>query len=112
MPKDKYHQIELLCYMTSDVYTAKISDLDLYCELIIDKNTLYITIDISKHPDRGIFVRLYPLHFEIWLNGKSFNINYPKNVIIDPDTINRTRKNGIIDITAKIIKRKFKLFSF
>ena len=71
-----------------------------------------MTINISKHSDCDIFVRSYPSHFEIWLNGKSFNINYPKNIIIDPDTIERTRKNGIIDITAKIIKRKFKLFLF
>ena len=43
---------------------------------------------------------------------QTFNVNYPKNIIIDPDTVKRTRKNGIIDVTAKIVKRKFKLFSF
>jgi hypothetical protein len=98
--------------MTSDVYVAKIPELDLYCEFIINDYIFYMTIDISKHPDCDVFVRFYPSHFEIWIRGRPFDVNYPKNIIIDPDTVKRTRKNGIIDVTAKIVKRNLKLFPF
>ncbi len=93
-----------------EFYVTELQEYELYFETIVVGDRMFMTIDISKYADCDIFVRFYSTHFVIWIRGSPLEVNYPKGIVIDPDSVVRVRRNGLIDVEAKVV-RKSSFFS-
>ena len=87
-----------------DFYTTELED-GLYFEMILIRDRVFLTIDMSKHADCDIFIRFYPTHFVIWIRGRPLEVNYPKGIVIDLDSVVKIRKNELVDVEAKVVRK-------
>lgn len=84
--------------------TAELGE-EVYFETILVGDRIFLTIDLSNYVDCDVFVKFYPTHFVIWIRGRPLEVNYPRGIVIDPDSVVKTRKNGLIDVEAKVVRK-------
>jgi hypothetical protein len=89
----------------NEVYVAEIPELQIYAEAIIDNGTLYLTIDATHIPPQNVYTKVNSTNCALYIYDEPLYINYPNGIKVDPDTAKVRKCNGLIDITAKIVKR-------
>lgn len=87
-----------------DIQVVECPEYGIYTETIVDseKKTLYVTIDASNATN--VYVRVHSRGLSIFIDEETIYMDFPGGVVVDPESAKKTYVNGVVDITARIIR--------
>jgi hypothetical protein len=87
-----------------DIQVVECPEYGIYTETIVDseKKALYVTIDASNVTN--VYVRVHSRGLSIFIDEEAFHVDFPEGIVVDPESVKKTYVNGVVDITARIIR--------